>query len=377
MFGGDKNKKLLKAVDEGNIEKVKKYLGKGADLETRNNVQYTALMIAAWKGLHELVSFLLSQGANKDAVDSWGNTALLLAISMNNADAARILLEKKANMKAKNNEGKNAKDLAVTAKMKSLIASFEPTPPPVVIPPISAVPRPAPTPAVNRVQPSAPPMLPEITTSYSTSTSSSTSSSPSAPSSSSSSSSTSSSSSISIRAGQLTHASSDRLPPPTHTAPSPYAPSTSSSSSSSSSPSSSRPRPSLAPIPSSSSAIEPDLTRIPHEFMCPISMEIMVHPVITTAGMTYERACIEEWFRKGNSTDPMAHVPVMKILTPNIALKQQIESFNSNFALFAAQKDQREQQREQEDSNLAMQLRVEELTRSMQSKMQRLDHMQT
>lgn len=38
MFGGDKNKKLLKAVEEGNLEKVKKYLGKGADLETRNNV---------------------------------------------------------------------------------------------------------------------------------------------------------------------------------------------------------------------------------------------------------------------------------------------------------------------------------------------------
>ena len=38
MFGGDKNKKLLKAVEENDLEKVKKYLGKGADLETRNNV---------------------------------------------------------------------------------------------------------------------------------------------------------------------------------------------------------------------------------------------------------------------------------------------------------------------------------------------------
>ena len=60
-------------------------------------------------------------------------------------------------------------------------------------------------------------------------------------------------------------------------------------------------------------AVEVDLTRIPHEFMCPISLEMMENPVITTAGLTYERACIEEWFRKGNSTDPMAHVPVMKI----------------------------------------------------------------
>ena len=44
-----------------------------------------------------------------------------------------------------------------------------------------------------------------------------------------------------------------------------------------------------------------------------LCMEMMENPVITTAGLTYERACIEEWFRKGNSTDPMAHVPVMKI----------------------------------------------------------------
>ena len=115
--------------------------------------------------------------------------------------------------------------------------------------------------------------------------------------------------------------------------------------------------------------------------MCPISLEMMENPVITTAGLTYERACIEEWFRKGNSTDPMAHVPVMKILTPNIALKQQIAAFKANFELFTQQqqqqRDQRDLQREQEDSNLAMQLRIEELTRSMQSKMQRLDHMQT
>jgi uncharacterized protein HemX len=65
-------------------------------------------------------------------------------------------------------------------------------------------------------------------------------------------------------------------------------------------------------------------------------------------------------------------------LTPNIALKQQIAAFKANFELFTQQqRDQRDLQREQEDSNLAMQLRIEELTRSMQSKMQRLDHMQT
>ena len=101
--------------------------------------------------------------------------------------------------------------------------------------------------------------------------------------------------------------------------------------------------------------------------MCPISMEMMTDPVITTAGQTYERKSIEEWF-KAHNTDPMAHVPVMKILTPNIALKQQIQKFKDNFAGF--QLDQVHST--ESDQQLAMQLRIEELTRSMESKMLRL-----
>ena len=71
-------------------------------------------------------------------------------------------------------------------------------------------------------------------------------------------------------------------------------------------------------------------SRIPDAFICPISMEMMTDPVITTAGQTYERKSIEEWF-KDNNIDPVAHIPVVKILTPNIALKQQIQKFKGNF----------------------------------------------
>ena len=88
-------------------------------------------------------------------------------------------------------------------------------------------------------------------------------------------------------------------------------------------------------------------------------MEMMVDPVITTAGLTYERAYIEEWFRTGHTTDPMAHVPVADLLTTNIALKQQIEAFVAHSAVL------QQHQQSEEDSKLAMQLRIDELTEQL------------
>ena len=92
-------------------------------------------------------------------------------------------------------------------------------------------------------------------------------------------------------------------------------------------------------------------------------MDIMVDPVITTAGLTYERAYIEEWFRTGRTIDPTANVPVEKTLTPNIALKQQIEEFRTKFAGL------QQHQQSEEESKLAMQRRIEELTEQL-SRMQ-------
>lgn len=124
------------------------------------------------------------------------------------------------------------------------------------------------------------------------------------------------------------------------------------------SPSISSPQPSSGYLPA----------RIPDEFLCPISRDIMVDPVITTAGQTYERQCIEEWFQLHN-TDPLSHIPIMKILTPNIALKQQIAKFHAGYqmidptCLVGG------------DRSLAMQLRIEELALSLEAKAARLDSM--
>lgn len=42
---------------------------------------------------------------------------------------------------------------------------------------------------------------------------------------------------------------------------------------------------------------------IPYDFLCPISGELMLDPVTTQVGITYERANIQHWFDDGMLTD--------------------------------------------------------------------------
>ncbi|KAJ6671804.1 U BOX DOMAIN-CONTAINING [Salix viminalis] len=43
---------------------------------------------------------------------------------------------------------------------------------------------------------------------------------------------------------------------------------------------------------------------IPHEFLCPITLEIMVDPVIVATGQTYERESIQKWLNSNHRTCP-------------------------------------------------------------------------
>ncbi|TKY65409.1 U-box domain-containing protein 15 [Spatholobus suberectus] len=75
---------------------------------------------------------------------------------------------------------------------------------------------------------------------------------------------------------------------------------------------------------------------IPHEFLCPITLEIMTDPVIITSGQTYERESIEKWFQSNHNTCPKTRQPLEHLsLAPNCALKSLIEEWceNNNFKL--------------------------------------------
>jgi hypothetical protein len=61
--------------------------------------------------------------------------------------------------------------------------------------------------------------------------------------------------------------------------------------------------------------------------LCPITQLLFRDPVVTCDGQTYEREAIEAWFSGGNISSPNTNLPLKnKELTPNIAVKQQIDS---------------------------------------------------
>ncbi|KAK7292841.1 hypothetical protein RJT34_15695 [Clitoria ternatea] len=63
-------------------------------------------------------------------------------------------------------------------------------------------------------------------------------------------------------------------------------------------------------------------------FYCPITQDVMVDPVETSSGQTFERSAIEKWFAEGNKLCPLTLIPLdTSILRPNKTLKQSIEEW--------------------------------------------------
>eukprot|EP00899_Mesostigma_viride_P001574 jgi/Mesvir1/11417/Mv25117-RA.2 len=76
----------------------------------------------------------------------------------------------------------------------------------------------------------------------------------------------------------------------------------------------------------------------PAQFLCPISCDLMREPaMLVESGQIYERTFIEQWFARGNGTDPLTNVSVSdKKLVPVLSLRTLIEQWIEQ---------QREQQR--------------------------------
>ena len=68
---------------------------------------------------------------------------------------------------------------------------------------------------------------------------------------------------------------------------------------------------------------------IPSNFLCPISKEIMLNPVTTSSGFTYEKENIVKWMND-KKTDPLTREIISKKLYKNIILKNIIEEYIKN-----------------------------------------------
>jgi len=100
------------AAYEGDVERVKKLLKKGANPNTQSKDGYTPLLVAAMEGHVEVVRLLLEHGADPNAKDINGDTPLHWAAFVGRVDMVKLLLERGADPTAKNRDGKTPLDLA-------------------------------------------------------------------------------------------------------------------------------------------------------------------------------------------------------------------------------------------------------------------------
>lgn len=73
---------------------VKLLIAAGADLNTRNNDGYTALIAAAYSGHEDITIAIRDAGGDMDVKDSNGMTAYLWALHMGYKNIEKCLLEK-------------------------------------------------------------------------------------------------------------------------------------------------------------------------------------------------------------------------------------------------------------------------------------------
>lgn len=83
----------------------------------------------------------------------------------------------------------------------------------------------------------------------------------------------------------------------------------------------------------------------PNEYMCSITQSLMVEPVITSKGHTYEKKNIKEWFNSGKNkkekvTDPLTGLKLRnKQLLSNVSLKNLITEWKEKHFLYSQKKD--------------------------------------
>jgi len=50
---------------------------------------------------------------------------------------------------------------------------------------------------------------------------------------------------------------------------------------------------------------------VPSTYICPLTLEVMVYPMVTRSGLYFERAAILRWLEKGMGTCPLTRTPLM------------------------------------------------------------------
>ena len=77
----------------------------------------------------------------------------------------------------------------------------------------------------------------------------------------------------------------------------------------------------------------PESKQIPERLCCPISLELMVRPVIAADGHTYDRSSIEDWLARGNTTSPTTGAPLEHLhLADNHLVRSMVSEYQDSLA---------------------------------------------
>ena len=79
----------------------------------------------------------------------------------------------------------------------------------------------------------------------------------------------------------------------------------------------------------------------PAEFMCPLTFDVMVDPVVASDGHSYERAAIGEVLSSASKLSPLTREPLTDALVPNRALRSRIEEHDAELDRMAEQMEAR------------------------------------
>ncbi|MBN1863907.1 MAG: ankyrin repeat domain-containing protein [Victivallales bacterium] len=95
---------LVKAVNDGDVEKIRSLIDQGAEPNSPGDEGLTPLMAAAYNGDDGIVALLLDAGADTELKDISGYTALMYACLQGNYACAKLLVDCGADINARDND---------------------------------------------------------------------------------------------------------------------------------------------------------------------------------------------------------------------------------------------------------------------------------
>lgn len=106
------NYELIQAGRRGDLEDIVFYIKKGANINSINECENSALSLAVSGNHYDCVKFLLIQGANPNHKNEWSQTPLILAVKYGYKPIVELLLKFNVNRDDKDKWGQTALSLA-------------------------------------------------------------------------------------------------------------------------------------------------------------------------------------------------------------------------------------------------------------------------